>query len=78
MICKDDIRLAEALLQTSAKCKCGHTINFLKNKMEYTYCSWCSRKVYKDKKKQFINRIQSDISEIVYNERAKNENYKGL
>ena len=44
------------------KCKCGHTINFLKNTK--VICTWCGRVVYADEKTRFKEIIKKTIKKI--------------
>ena len=43
-------------------CKCGHKVVILPTqKMNYKICSWCGRKVYKDNKSEFIDKLNIQI-----------------
>ena len=39
------------------KCKCSHTVLVGKN-YRYSICNWCGRKVYKNAKDEFIDRME--------------------
>ena len=41
------------------KCKCGHTVNFIRD--HYTICSHCGRKVYPTKKSEFKDKLLKEI-----------------
>jgi hypothetical protein len=42
------------------KCKCGHTINFIRN--YYVICNHCGRKVYATKKNEFKDKLLKEIN----------------
>lgn len=42
------------------KCKCSHTVLVGKN-YRYTICNWCGRKVYKNKKDEFIDIMECKL-----------------
>lgn len=46
------------LQENKHKCKCGHTVYIASNK-DKVLCSWCHRYVYKDKKTEFIERLEN-------------------
>ncbi len=66
---KEDISLftGEPIILLKNKCKCGHTINFIRN--HYAICSHCGRKVYPNKKIEFQEKL---IKELRKNEHSNN------
>lgn len=55
------MKIYRDLIDTSQKCKCGHTIHFLRNKVDYANCSWCGRRVYKTRKTEFIEKLKIEL-----------------
>lgn len=49
----------EAIKLYKVKCKCGHTISFIKN--HYAICSHCGKKVYPTKKSEFRDKMLKEI-----------------
>lgn len=43
-------------------CKCGHKVVVLPTqKMKYRICSWCGRKVYLNKKSEFMDKLETSL-----------------
>ena len=42
------------------KCLCGHSVEFWHGDYR-TLCTWCNRFVYKDKKREFIDKMKGLI-----------------
>lgn len=53
-------KYAKVLQDHMYTCKCGHRVLVGKN-YRYTVCNWCSRKVYKNKKDEFIDRMETKL-----------------
>jgi uncharacterized protein with PIN domain len=62
---EDDVSTfsGEKIRLIKVKCKCGHTISFMKN--HFAICSYCGRKVYPTKKSEFKDKL---IKELKRNE----------
>lgn len=43
----EEVKISEALSKIRHKCKCGHTV-FIPNKVDFVYCDYCFRRVYKN------------------------------
>lgn len=55
---QDEIKLAKEFAKISHKCKCGHTVP-IPNKVNFVYCGWCHRRVYKNKEIEFKYKLMS-------------------
>lgn len=51
-----DRKRADYMSEIRHKCECGHTV-FVPMKLDFIYCDWCSRKVYRDEKTEFIREM---------------------
>ena len=58
---KEDVSLltGEPIILIKTKCKCGHTMTFIKN--HYAICSHCGRKVYPTKKSEFKDKLIKEL-----------------
>ena len=41
-------------------CKCGHRVLIRKNS-QFAICDWCGRNVYRNKKEEFMNRLETKL-----------------
>jgi hypothetical protein len=46
-----------AIQDNTYTCHCGHRVP-ISNDLKYRICSWCYRKVYKNKKDEFIDKLE--------------------
>lgn len=53
-------RLARVITDNKVECVCGHMV-FVPQYAKRVLCTWCNRFVYKDKKEEFKDKIQSEL-----------------
>lgn len=41
-------------------CECGHRMFIAKNRL-FVICNWCGKKVYKNKKDEFMDRLETKL-----------------
>lgn len=64
---KDMNKYCSELEKYKVPCKCGHKMVILPTqKLNYRICSWCGRKVYKDKKSEFLDKITTQLQRSKY------------
>ena len=51
---------AKALQDNMFTCKCGHRV-FIRPKNVSSICNWCGRSVYRNKKEEFIDRLEKKL-----------------
>lgn len=57
MTLKDEIKRENDIAKYKYHCKCGHVL-VITNKMDKVLCKWCGNYVYKDKRKEFIEKLK--------------------
>ena len=57
MTLKEEIKRENDIAKCKYHCKCGHVL-VITNKMDKALCKWCGNYVYKDKKKEFIEKLK--------------------
>jgi hypothetical protein len=61
---KNDTRMFDTITNQSNKCKCGHTVQFLKS--DRVICSWCHHWAYKNKEVEFKYKLQEQMNRRKY------------
>lgn len=61
-----DRKRADYMSAIRHKCKCGHTV-FIPARLDFVYCDWCFRRVWKDEATEFKYKLMEKI------EKANNE-----
>lgn len=51
-----EIKLSDDFTKIKYKCRCGHTV-YISNKMDFAYCSWCGRRVFKSDLIEFRRKL---------------------
>ncbi len=55
----NEIKFINILYKHKVKCKCGHTLIMIDRKSDI--CGWCGRKVYRNKKDEFEDKLKKEI-----------------
>lgn len=61
---KDEIKISDELAKVRHKCKCGHTVT-IPHKINFVYCGWCNRRVYRDNSIKFRYKIMQACGRTV-------------
>lgn len=62
VVYNNEEKLLDALNKAKVKCKCGHVILMIRK--SYEICTWCGRKVYRNKKDEFKEMLKKQIKKV--------------
>jgi len=63
---KSDTKIFDEIALYTKKCSCGHSVSVYPSmKKDYTICTWCNKKVFKD-----------DTQQKIHDEKVKKENFR--
>ena len=60
---EEDKKIREDLEKIKHICKCGHPVYF-SNQYDFSYCSVCWRRVYRDKATEFKHKMLSAVGQV--------------
>lgn len=70
-----EIKISNEFSKIRYVCKCGHPV-YMSNKMDFTYCSYCGKRVYKDDftefKRKLLRACGRDNNEQVSQQKSRN------
>lgn len=57
---KDLNKYTKELQNHMYKCKCGHSV-LIRKYEKYSICNWCDRKVYRNQREEFKDRLETKL-----------------